>query len=227
MAHTLSERIQEFGVKSCVVVSDLAGAGVSHVVERARSGLDQPLRLLVNSASVFERDDAENFDAEDLQVHLDINLKAPLLLSQQFAAQAPHDSLIINLLDQRVLRPTPKYFTYTLSKCALHSATRIMAQAFAPKVRVNGIAPGLTLANSGQDKADYERRIGTLPLRRGGTPDEVADVVAFLTNCPSVTGQTIAVDGGQHLAWLTPDVSVTQSDLPQFVAAKMVGELAE
>jgi NAD(P)-dependent dehydrogenase (short-subunit alcohol dehydrogenase family) len=205
-AQVLSARLRdEFGVESCVVLSDLAGSDLNPVIEQAQNGLGTPLRLLVNSASVFDRDQMEDFDAEDFDAQMAVNLRAPLLLSQKFAAQAPEGSAIINLLDQRVLRPTPQHFTYTLSKCALYTATRTMAQALAPKIRVNGVAPGLTLVNPHQDKADFDRRISTLPLRRGGSAEEVADVVAFLASCPSVTGQTIAVDGGQHLAWQTPD----------------------
>ncbi len=205
-AELLSQRLRvEYGGKTCVVTGDLAISDPSSLIGESRSRLGVPLALLVNSASVFNPDAAEDFDAESFSAHMDVNLRAPLLLSQCFAAQAPSGSLIVNLLDQRVLHPSPRYYTYTLSKCALHAATRMMAQAFAPKVRVNGVAPGLTLANARQDTAELQRRIATLPLRRGGSPEEVADVIAFLLSCPSVTGQTIAVDGGQHLAWQTPD----------------------
>lgn len=202
LAHRLG---REHGTQTCVIGHDLSQADVSDVVLRAREGLGLPLRLLVNSASVFEGDRADAFEDDRFRMHMSVNVRAPLALSSAFAAQAPHGSAIINLLDQRVLRSNPRYFSYTLSKSTLHAATRIMAQTFAPKVRVNGVAPGLTLANDRQDRADFERRIGTLPLRRGGSPGEVADVVHFLACCPSVTGQTIAVDGGQHLAWQTPD----------------------
>lgn len=206
-ADQLATRLKaDYGVAVCVVASDLASPHLRHVVEQARAGLDAPLQCLVNSASVFERDGIEDAGPGSFDLHMEVNLRAPVLLAQAFAEQAPDGSAIINLLDQRVLRPTPRYFSYTLSKCALHTATRTMAQAFAPRIRVNGVAPGLTLINGRQSKADYEQRIASLPLRRGGSPEEVADVVAFLAACPSVTGQTIAVDGGQHMAWQTPDV---------------------
>jgi len=205
-AELFSQRLRaEYGAKTCVVTGDLAISDPGSIIGESRSRLGMPLALLVNSASVFDPDSAEDFDAEGFNAHMNVNLRAPLLLSQSFAAQAPSGSLIVNLLDQRVLRPNPRYYTYTLSKCALYAATKVMAQAFAPKIRVNGVAPGLTLANSRQDTAEFQRRIATLPLCCGGSAEEVANVVAFLLSCPSVTGQTIAVDGGQHLAWQTPD----------------------
>ena len=193
---------QRMGRRLCAVARDLAVSNPGSLVAEASDLLGLPLAILVNSASIFDSDSAEDFDADGLSRHMDVNLRAPLLLSQAFAAQAPQGSLIVNLLDQRVLRVTPRHYTYTLSKCALHAATRTMAQAFAPNIRVNGIAPGLTLANSRQDPAEVQRQIATLPLRRGGSPEEVADVVSFFRTCPSITGQTISVDGGQHLAWL-------------------------
>jgi NAD(P)-dependent dehydrogenase (short-subunit alcohol dehydrogenase family) len=192
---------------ACVVISDLAEPNLAHIVGEARAGLNCELTVLINSASVFERDCADDFDGAGFDLHMDVNLRAPLLLAQSFAAQAPHGSSIINLLDQRVLRSTPRYFTYTLSKSALQAATRTMAQAFAPKIRVNAVAPGLTLPNAHQDAQDYARRIATLPLQRGGCPAEIAAAVSFLIGSPSVTGQTLAIDGGQHLAWQTADVS--------------------
>jgi NAD(P)-dependent dehydrogenase (short-subunit alcohol dehydrogenase family) len=197
----------DYGVEACVVSSDLSGSDLAHVLEQARAGLGGPLRFLVNSASAFEQDGIDNVDSDSFDLHMKVNLRAPVLLSQAFARQAPEGSAIINLLDQRVLRPTPRYFSYTLSKSALYTATRTMAQALAPRVRVNGVAPGLTLINARQDKSDYARRVASLPLARGGSPEEVADAVAFLATCLSVTGQTLAVDGGQHLAWHTPDIS--------------------
>ena len=195
------------GIAAGVVASDLAGPDLRHVIDQAAAVLGAPVQFLVNNASVFGSDRIQEFSAGEFDLHMAVNLRAPLLLAQAFAAQAPENSAIVNLLDQRVLRPTPRYFSYTLSKCALHAATRTMAQSLAPRIRVNAVAPGLTLANPRQDKADFERRIASLPLRRGGSPEEVADVVLFLARCPSVTGQTLAVDGGQHLAWQTPDVS--------------------
>jgi NAD(P)-dependent dehydrogenase (short-subunit alcohol dehydrogenase family) len=204
----LAQRLRDqHGAAACVVVSDLSGVSPGHIVQDARAGLNGELTVLINSASVFERDGAEDFDCTGFDRHMNVNLRAPLMLAQSFAEQAPDGSSIINLLDQRVLRPTPRYFTYALSKSALQAATRTMAQAFAPKIRVNAVAPGLTLPNSGQDQQDYARRIATLPLGRGGCPAEVADAVAFLVGSPSITGQTLAIDGGQHLAWQTADVS--------------------
>ena len=209
-AEELASRLgRQHGIRTCVIKRDLAHENVRHLIEQAGDGLGARLNLLVNSASVFEADRADAFDPEHFEMHMTVNVQAPLALSSAFAEQAPDGSAIVNLLDQRVLRSNPRYFSYTLSKSALHAATRIMAQTFAPCIRVNGVAPGLTLANARQDQADFARRVETLPLKRGGSAEEVAEVVLFLATCPSVTGQTIAVDGGQHLAWQTPDAVPT------------------
>ena len=205
-AEALAARLHEaYGVATGVLVADLGSIADGSLIDAAAAALGRPLTLLVNSASVYGNDSAADFDAAGLDRHLRINLRAPLLLAQAFAAQAPQGSSIVNLLDQRVLRPTPRQFTYTLSKAALHTATRTLAQAFAPAVRVNAVAPGLTLVNDGQDEDDYARRIDALPLKTGGSPREVADAVVYLAGAASVTGQTIALDGGQHVAWETAE----------------------
>ncbi len=136
------------------------------------------------------------------------NLRAPVLLAQAFAAQLPADreGLIVNILDQRVLRPTPQFFSYALSKAALWRATQMLAQALAPRIRVNGIGPGPTLASVHQSPEDFAAEIAGLPLERGASPEEIADALAYLIDARAVTGQMIAVDGGQHLAWKTPDI---------------------
>ncbi len=136
------------------------------------------------------------------------NLRAPVLLAQAFAAQAPDGALIVNLLDQRVWRPTPQFFSYSVSKAALWRATRMLAQALAPRIRVNAIGPGPTLPSIHQSEAAFAAEADRVPLKRRATPEEIADALAYLVDAPSVTGQMIAVDAGQHLAWQTPDVSI-------------------
>ena len=128
-------------------------------------------------------------------------LRAPLFLAQAFAAQAPADAAIVNLLDQRVFRPTPRFLSYGLTKSALHAATLVLAQALAPRLRVNAVAPGPTLPNPRQDAEAFARYTQAMPLGHGPAPEEIADAVLFLAGARSITGVTIAVDGGQHLAW--------------------------
>jgi NAD(P)-dependent dehydrogenase (short-subunit alcohol dehydrogenase family) len=132
-----------------------------------------------------------------------------LFLAQAFAAQArpDDDPSIVNIVDQRVFAPTPRFFSYTLTKSALHTATTTLAQALAPRVRVNAVAPGPTLPSPRQDAQAFARQAALVPLGRGPTPDEIADAVRYLAGARSVTGVTIAVDGGQHIAWQTPDAT--------------------
>ncbi len=141
--------------------------------------------------------------------HFSVNLKAPLILSRDFAKQCPvgSEGAIINIIDQRVLRPTPQFFTYSLSKSALFAATRTMAQAFAPQgIRVNAVGPGPVSPNFNQGEAGFAREVKGVPLARAIARDDVADAVLYLASARNVTGQMIAVDAGQHLAWQTPDV---------------------
>jgi NAD(P)-dependent dehydrogenase (short-subunit alcohol dehydrogenase family) len=166
-----------------------------------------PLVLLVNNAAIFEPDDAASFDLALWEKHFSVNLKAPLILSRDFAKQCPGEGAIINIIDQRVLRPTPQFFTYSLSKSALFAATRTMAQAFAPQgIRVNAVGPGPVSPNLNQGKAGFAREVKGVPLARAIARDDVADAVLYLASARNVTGQMIAVDAGQHLAWQTPDV---------------------
>lgn len=140
------------------------------------------------------------------------NLRAPVFLLQAFAAQldpalADGEALCVNILDQRVLRPNPQFFSYTLSRAALWTATRTAAQALAPRVRVNAIGPGPTLASVHQEPGEFAAEAAATPLGRPATPDDVAAALAYLVDARTVTGQIIAVDSGQHLGWRTPDVA--------------------
>ncbi len=168
-----------------------------------------PITCLINNASAFEYDNVQTARRESWDLHMDVNLRAPFVLAQSFAAQLP-DGLsgnIINMIDQRVLKLTPEFMTYTLSKTGLWTLTRTLAQALAPRIRVNGIGPGPTLPSKRQDAKTFERQIAALPLGRGPSVDEIARAVDFILSMPSLTGQMIAVDGGQHLAWQTPDIA--------------------
>lgn len=207
-AEETATAIREMGARAAIIVAELAEAGaVDGVVPAAAAALG-PLTLLVNNASEFHPDSVEALDLGLWERHMAVNLRAPVQLARAFAAQLPDGApgAIVNLIDQRVLKPTPAYFSYSVSKEALWSATRMLAQALAPRVRVNGVGPGPTLANGRQDDDAFARQSASVLLGRGPSPEEIADTVAYLARASSVTGQMIAVDGGQHLAWRTPDV---------------------
>jgi NAD(P)-dependent dehydrogenase (short-subunit alcohol dehydrogenase family) len=167
-----------------------------------------PLACLVNNASHFADDRLPALPPESWREHMAVNLEAPVFLSQAFAAQLPPGERgnILNIIDQRVLRPNPHFFSYTLSKSALWAATRTMAQALAPSIRVNAIGPGPALRSVYQSETAFEKECRAMPLGQGTTPDEIADAVLFVLRSPSMTGQMIALDGGQHLLWQTPDI---------------------
>ncbi len=207
-AEALANDLRSRGRAACVVVADLSNTHeVAALIGRAQDAIG-PVTLLVNNASIFADDRAEAFDDELWERHFAVNLRAPAQLSAAFAAALPATlrGSIVNIVDQRVWRLNPGFFSYTLSKAALWTATQTMAQAFAPRIRVNAVGPGPTLANHLQDTSAFAREAGAVPLARGAEPAEIADAVAFLAGALAVTGQMIAVDGGQHLAWKTPDV---------------------
>ncbi|MCG8652185.1 MAG: SDR family oxidoreductase [Pirellulales bacterium] len=186
-------------------LEDLEATG--DLVTACTDTLGMPV-CLINNASLFEPDDLETVTPESFSRHMKINLRSPVFLSQAFAERLPADvsGNIINILDQRVWKLTPDFFSYTLSKSALWTATRTMAQALAPRIRVNAIGPGPTLANERQDTALFEQQQQAVPLERGAALDEFGAAIRFILDAPSMTGQMIALDGGQHLAWRTPDV---------------------
>lgn len=208
-AESLAAEIAKDGGKAHVVRGDLADADSVRALVPAAAAFG-PLSLLVNSAAEFERDDIASLTPEGLQRTMAVNLAAPLLLTQAFAAQARPGGAIVNVLDQRVFKPTPHFLSYTLSKSALHTATTTLAQALAPALRVNAVAPGPTLPSPRQSAADFAAQAAALPLERGPTPDDVAAAVLYLARAKAVTGVTIAVDGGQHLAWRTPDSEIAE-----------------
>jgi NAD(P)-dependent dehydrogenase (short-subunit alcohol dehydrogenase family) len=206
-ADALCAEIAATGGRARSVLADLADHGaVLRLVTEAAEAVG-PLTLLVNNAALFEPDEIGKLDRERFDRQFAVNLRAPLFLVQAFAAQAPEgaDASVVNLLDQRVYKPTPHFLTYGLTKSALHTATTTLAQALAPRLRVNAVAPGPTLPSSRQDAAAFARQAQAVPLGRGPSPEEIADAVIFLAQARSVTGVTLAVDGGQRLAWQTPD----------------------
>ncbi len=194
-------RIEAGGGRAAAVSLDLADAAAAGALIAKAAALIGPLTLLVNNAALFEEDLALGFSAEGFDRHFAVNLRAPALLARDFARQAPAGASIVNIIDQRVLRPTPKFFSYTLSKAALWMATQTMAQAFAPRgVRVNAVGPGPVFPNASEGEAGFAREVQALPLRRAVEADDIADAVLYLAGARSVTGQLITVDAGQHLA---------------------------
>jgi NAD(P)-dependent dehydrogenase (short-subunit alcohol dehydrogenase family) len=167
-----------------------------------------PFTLLVNCASRFADDRIATLTPDGFDQAIAANLRAPVLLSQAFAVALPdgRDGLIVNITDQRVWRLTPRFFSYTLGKAALWTATQTLAQALAPRIRVNAIGPGPTLASVHQSPGDFAAEAASVPLGHGADPAQIGAALRYLIDAPSVTGQMIAVDGGQHLAWRTPDI---------------------
>ena len=171
------------------------------------------LDCLINNASLFEDDDMETLSGKSWEEHINTNLRAPVFLAQQFAAQLPQGKAgnIINIIDQRVRRLTPLFFSYTISKSALWTATQTMAQALAPNIRVNGIGPGPTMKSAYQTDEQFARQCASTPLGRGTSGMEIARAVQYILDASSMTGQMIALDGGQHLAWGPPGEAGAES----------------
>jgi NAD(P)-dependent dehydrogenase (short-subunit alcohol dehydrogenase family) len=205
-AESLTELALEHGVKACFVSGDLTDAkSTKQVFVNAANTLGS-IDLLVNNASIFENDSAESFDGQTWDKHFAIHLKAPAILASEMIKQQLSSGLIVNMIDQRVNRLNPNFFSYTLSKSALWTATQTMAQSFAPRIRVNAIGPGPTLANERQTQEDFEKQVKAIPMQQAPTLESFGRTVRYLYETPSITGQMIALDGGQHLAWETPDV---------------------
>jgi len=190
--------VRETGQSGGLFTCDLNDEGeVAGLVRRVIDSLG-PVTLLVNSASLFRNDAFAEIERASWDQHLNINLRAPLVLSREMAAQGLGGH-VVHILDQRVLAPGPDYFSYTLSKAALWSATRMMAIELAPRIRVNAIGPGPVLANPDQSPADFDAEAASTPLGRAVDPVDIGRALTYLIGAASVTGQMIAVDGGQHL----------------------------
>jgi len=201
-------KIRADGGSAVALQADLEQLEAARALLPACAEALSPPRCLINNASLFEQDVIASLNAESFQRHLRVNLRAPVFLAQAFAAGLPAgtDGVIINILDQRVLKLTPDFFSYTISKSALWDATRTLAQGLAPDIRVNAIGPGPALANARQTKRAFERQQQATILQRGPELKEICAAVRFILDAPSMTGQMIALDGGQHLSWRTPDI---------------------
>lgn len=210
--------VRALGRQAVTLQADLLDESqVAPLVTRAAQGLGGPLSVLVNNASIFEYDNIRSATRQSWDRHIESNLRAPFVLTQEFAAQAPApltdeagepvaQALVVNMLDQRVWKLTPEFMTYTIAKMGLWALTQTAAQALAPAVRVNGIGPGPTLRGGRQSETHFARQRTATVLKRGANPAEITAALGFFLDSPGVTGQMIAVDGGQHLAWQTPDI---------------------
>ena len=217
-AATTVAQLQDMGRTAVALQADLLDESAAQaLVGRAVDALGGRLTCLVNNASIFEYDNVTSATRESWDRHIESNLRAPFVLTQQFAAQAPKagtdengepiaQALIVNMLDQRVHKLTPEFMSYTIAKMGLWAMTQTTAQALAPDVRVNGIGPGPTLQGHRQTKAHFDAQRAATILGRGANPADITAALGYFLDAPAVTGQMIAVDGGQHLGWQTPDV---------------------
>ncbi len=197
------------GARAQAFAADLANEAETAALIPQVSAALGPVTALINNASTFENDTIETMTRGSWDRHIETNLRAPLLLSQIFARELTEGEkgCIVNLLDQRVLKLTPQFLSYTLSKTALWTLTQTLAQALAPNIRVNAVGPGPTLQNERQSEQDFERQVDATLLKRRTDPQEIADAIRFILSAEAMTGQMIAIDGGQHLIWQTPDVT--------------------
>jgi NAD(P)-dependent dehydrogenase (short-subunit alcohol dehydrogenase family) len=207
-AQQTADDVRAFGVHATTVKADLAREDeVMGLVAKAG-----PLTALINNASIFEFDDWQSASRESWDRHMEINLRAPFVLSQTFAKQIDKgaNGVIVNIIDQRVLKPTPQFMSYSLSRAGLHWLTSTLAQALAPRVRVNAVAPGPSFIGARQSQENYGKQRAATILERGAEIEDLVGATRYLLDATSVTGEMITVDGGQHLAWRTPDVLVQE-----------------
>ena len=202
-AAALVHEIESLGAEAVALNANLADvAELARLVRDCADRLAAPT-CLVNNAACYEWDTLASMNGDSWNAHLDVNLRAPIFLTQAFAAALPAEASgnVINIIDQKVLNPDPDYFSYTIAKSALWAATKAMAQALAPSIRVNAVGPGPVFPSVQQDMATFEREWRATPLRKEVAPHEICAAIQFLLDTSSITGQMIAVDSGQHLAW--------------------------
>jgi NAD(P)-dependent dehydrogenase (short-subunit alcohol dehydrogenase family) len=210
-AEDVAAEIRDRGGRAVVLAADLADEDQTRtLLPRAAEALG-PIGVLVNNASVFENDTVDTATRESWDAHLAVNLRAPFVLIQEFARLLPADASgnVVNLLDERVWSLTPYFVSYTLSKGGLWTLTQTMALALAPRIRVNGIGPGPTLPSPRQSHEQFLEQCRSMPLKRGTAPEEIAAALRFILAAPAMTGQMIALDGGQHLGWAQPRQNLT------------------
>lgn len=213
-AEALCAEIAAAGGRAAAIRADLSDETAAAALAGRAAEVVGPLGLLVNNASIFEFDDLASCTRASWDAHLDTNLRAPLVLTQHFAAALPADAkgLVVNILDTRVWNLAPGYLSYTLSKAGLWTLTQILAMALAPRIRVNAIGPGPTLPSRGQSATDFAARVAGLPLRQSASPAEIATALRFIIAARSMTGQMIGLDGGDHLNPNRPAAGTTRPE---------------
>ncbi len=223
-AHAVVAELRGMGREALALQADLLDeAATQALVPRAIEGLGGPLTCLVNSASIFEYDTIDSATRDSWDRHMESNLRAPFVLTQAMAREIPDPAtdaagepvaqgLVVNMIDQRVRKLTPEFMTYTLAKMGLWALTRTSAQALAPRIRVNAIGPGPTLQGARQSDAHFAAQRAATVLQRGANPDDITAALGYFLDAPGITGQLLCVDGGQHLAWQTPDVIGVEGD---------------
>ena len=206
-AENLRKKLQNYGAKIFLVKGDLSKVKeISRIIKFAKSKLKY-FDCLVNNASIFENDKLENFKIDSWEKHISTNLKAPALLSKEFSKNIRgKNNNIINIIDQRIFKLTPFFFSYTISKTGLYTLTKTSAMSLAPKIRVNGIAPGPTIKNQRQSEKHFKNQYLATPLKKQVDVREICNAVDFFIKSSSITGQVLAVDSGQSLNWQTPDI---------------------
>ena len=216
-AEVVASEIRALGRRAVALQADLlVEAETAALIPAAMAALG-PLTVLVNNASIFEYDQIDTATRASWDRHMESNLRAPYVLTQAFARQCPPaviddmgeplaQGLVVNMIDQRILKLTPEFSSYTIAKMGLWALTRTAAQGLAPDIRVNAIGPGPTLRGARQSADHFARQRAATVLRRGANPADITAALGFFLDSPAVTGQLLAIDGGQHLAWKTPDV---------------------
>ena len=206
-AENLKKKLEKNGTKIYLIKGDLSKeTDVNKIIKFAKSKLKY-FDCLINNASLFENDKLDNFTSQSWEKHITINLKAPAYLSKEFSKNIKgKNNNIINIIDQRVFKLTPFFFSYTLSKTGLYTLTKTSAMSLAPQIRVNGIAPGPTIKNKRQSMKHFKNQYLATPLKKQVNVDEVCNAVDFFIKNSSITGQVIALDSGQSLNWQTPDI---------------------
>ena len=206
-AQNLKKKLQKFGTKVYLVKGDLSKESDIHKIIKFSKSKMKFFDCLVNNASLFENDKLENFSSKSWDKHISINLKAPALLSKEFSKNTKGKSNnIINIIDQRIFKLTPYFFSYTISKTGLYSLTKTSAMSLSPNIRVNGIAPGPTIKNKRQSEKHFKNQYLATPLKQQVNVDEICNAVDFFIKNSSITGQVLAIDSGQSLNWQTPDI---------------------
>ena len=217
-AEAVVAEITAMGRRAVALRADLlVESQVEKLIATAVQGLGGPLTVLINNASIFEYDNIHTASRKSWDRHMESNLRAPFVLTQNFAAQVPAagrdaageivaSGLVVNMIDQRVLKLTPEFMSYTIAKMGLWAFTQTAARALGPDIRVNAIGPGSTLQGASQSEAQFQaQRAGSL-LQRGANPSDICAALGYFLDASAVTGQLICADGGQHLGWMTPDV---------------------